>query len=97
LALLLLLLLLHHHRFFLLVYSSLEEFLGTNFDFNSRRNEQVLRPSYLPMLRRQGLDDCIKKAWENILTSTALTERTPLLFVHSSPGCGKVSLCLYLY
>ncbi len=83
--------------FYSLDYITFGHFLGEFFDANALRNEEVLMPSNLPTLPRQGLDSLIKNAWAEIgaqfkiHTQFALANvRKPLLFVHSSPGCGKV-------
>ncbi len=70
------------------------------------RNEEILEPSNIPQLPRQGLDDLIGNIWAEIKSQLrpnlqfALADtRKPLLFVHSSPGCGKVCTIYvnYLY
>ncbi len=78
-------------------YVTFEHFLGEFFDANALRNEEILMPSNIPNLPRQGLDSLISNSWTEIGAQfdthpqLALANiRKPLLFVHSSPGCGKV-------
>ncbi len=77
--------------------TTFKQFLGTSFDANALRNEEILQPSNIPQLPRQGLDVIIANTWNEIMSYFepdplyALANiRKPLLFVHSSPGCGKV-------
>jgi hypothetical protein len=92
--------------FFSLVYETFRQLLGKSFDATAMRNEEILQPSNIPQLPRQGLDDIIGNIWTKISSQFrpnpqfALADiRKPLLYVHSSPGCGKVCTMYanYLY
>jgi hypothetical protein len=71
-------------------------YLGSFFDLNNLRNEEVLSPSSMPNSDRQGLDECIGQALHSIKNSEYLREkygRAPTFnYVHAAPGGGKVGL-----
>ncbi len=63
-----------------------------SFSLNARPVDSILVPSFYPNFKRQGLDDIIENAWLNLTSVVIACPKVPLLYVHASPGFGKVSI-----